>query len=380
MEDFEVAVLGVGAVGSAALYHLARRGVRAVGIERFTPGHEQGSSHGETRVIRKAYFEAPEYVPLLHRAYDGWAKLEEESGEALFSRTGLIEVGPPDGYVVPGVLRAAAEHGLDVQALSAEELERRFKGFLVPEGMCGVYEADGGILAVESCVKAHAALAQEAGATLLSESVVEGFSRDGEGVAITTSDGVVRAGALIVTAGAWADRLLGAMGLPLKVKRKVLLWYPLKDKPAPHYKVGEGGAVFLYEFPEGVYYGFPSLDGVSLKVACHDDGLYVDDPLALDRGLHAFDHQAVDAFLRIYMPGVKSGVPMRHAVCMYTVTPDLHMVVDQIEGLERGWFAAGLSGHGFKYSNALGEALVERSLGEEPSVDLSPFGVSRFRS
>ena len=380
MSDYQVAVLGVGAVGSAALYHLAQRGVSAVGVERFQPGHDRGSSHGDTRVIRKAYFEAPEYVPLLHRAYEGWARLEEESGESLFLKTGLVEIGPPDGYVVPGVLRAAKEHALDVEPLSAGALTERYKGLLVPEGMSGVYEADGGLLHVEACVAAHARLAEEAGATLLTGTSVARIERDGAGVALYTSAGVIRADALIVSAGAWAHKLLPELALPLKVKRKVLLWYPLQGDAAYQNRSDEGGVVFLYEFPEGVYYGFPSLDGRSLKVACHDDGGYLEAPLTLDRSLYPEDHAGVDAFLRAYMPGVMPGCPIRHAVCMYTMTPDLHMIVDRVPHLANAWFAAGLSGHGFKYSNALGEALVERVMGEPGHVDLRPFATSRFLS
>jgi sarcosine oxidase len=378
--DYEVAVLGVGAVGSAALYHLARRGVRAVGIDRFAPGHDRGSSHGESRVIRRAYFEDPAYVPLLHRAYDGWAELEAESGELLFKRTGLIEVGPPDGEVIPGVLRAAREHSLDVEALDAATLEARFPGFTVPEGMTGVYEAAGGLLHVEACVAAHAQAAERAGATLYTGAAIQGWRGDGQGVVIETDRGTVRADAVILTAGAWAEELLRTMGLPLRVKRKVLLWYALQAPPAPRYPVDEGGVVFLYELPGGVYYGFPSLDGETLKVACHDDGRYIEDPNHLDRALHASDHQGVDDFLAAYMPGVQPRDPRRHAVCMYTVTPDSHMVVDRLPGVAAGWFAAGLSGHGFKFSNALGEALVECTLDGASTVDLSVFTAARFRS
>ncbi|MDP6946601.1 MAG: N-methyl-L-tryptophan oxidase, partial [Myxococcota bacterium] len=294
---YDVAVLGVGAVGSAALYHLARRGVSAVGLDRFPPGHDRGSSHGETRVIRKAYFEDPAYVPLLHRAYDGWREIEAGSGRRLFRRTGLIEIGPPDGEVVPGVLRAAREHDLDVEALGPEVVAQRFPGFRVPEGMTGVYEADGGVLEVEACVEAHAALARDAGAALRTGLTVTGWRPDGEGVLVETSDGPVSAGALIIAAGAWASDLLASHHLPLRVKRKVLLWYPLQPPPAPQYPIEAGGVVFLYELPEGVYYGFPSTDGATLKVACHDDGVFVDDPLTLDRALHRGDHAGVDAFL-----------------------------------------------------------------------------------
>ena len=375
---YDVVVLGVGAVGSAALYHLAKRGVSALGIDRFPPGHDRGSSHGDTRVIRKAYFEDPAYVPLLHRAYDGWAEIEEASGRRLFERTGLIEVGPPEGEVVPGVLRAAAEHSLEVEALEAGQVEARFPGFVVPEGMVGVYEADGGFLRVEECVRTHAELACAAGAELMVGATVRGWREVGEGVEIETDQGRVHASALIVTAGAWAGDLLATLALPLRVKRKVLLWYPLKPAPAPHYALSAEGVVFLFEMPDGVYYGFPSTDGQTLKVACHDDGLYIDEPLALDRALHAEDTEGVTAFVSRCMPGVQPRAPGRHAVCMYTLTPDLHMVVDRVPGIANGWFAAGLSGHGFKYSNALGESLVERTLGGPFPVDLSSFAASRF--
>ena len=351
----DVIVLGCGGVGSAALAHLAGRGLDVVGIDRFAPGHDRGSSHGHTRVTRTAYYEHPDYVPLLQRAWTLWDELVERTGERLLLRTGVVEMGPPDGDVVPGVREAAARHDLAVEELTTEEAAERFPGIVVPDGCDVLFEEQAGILLVEDCVRAHARVATDAGGTLLTDTVVTGWEATPGAVRVTTEDGVLEADRLVVTAGAWAGPLLGELGVPLQPLRKQLQWYEDHD---PSYAVEEGFPVFFAELPHGTFYGFPSVDGQGFKIAEHSGGRPLDDPLALDRSLDAEEQARCDEVVAHHFPGVH-GPATRHAACMYTMTPDQHFVVDHHPVDERVVFAAGLSGHGFKFASSLGELLAD---------------------
>ncbi len=348
-------MLGAGGVGSAALYHLARRGVRALGIDRFAPGHDRGSSHGETRIIRLAYFEHADYVPLLRRAYELWEELAGRCGQRLYHETGLLEVGPPDGVVVPGVLASARRHSLGVESLDPSEAERRFPGFRIPGGMAAVFERRAGYLRVEDCVRAHAEAAVRLGARLATGETVLRWCADGAGVAVETDRGTHRAARLIVAAGAWSGGLLAELGVRLEVRRKTLLWY---RTAASQPREENGGPGFFYETPGGLFYGFPEIGGGELKVAEHSGGESVADPLGVDRSLCPSDRRPVEAFLRRYVPGVASGDCLRHAVCLYTMSRDEHFIVDRHPGHPQVAFAAGLSGHGFKFTSVLGEILA----------------------
>ncbi len=373
MEHYEAIVLGVGGVGSAALFHLARAGRKVLGLDRFAPGHDRGSSHGETRIIRLAYFEGAGYVPLLRRAYDLWAELEELAGEELYREVGLLEVGPPDGVVVPGVLRSAAEHGLEVEALDAAAVKERFGGaFALPEGAAAAFERRAGYLRVEACVAAHVLLARARGAELRVGEAVTGWRPDGEGVVVTTEAAEYAADRLVITAGAWAGQVLADLGLPLQGVRKPLLWFAADD---PRYAADRGCPGYFYETPQGHFYGFPAVDG-ALKVAEHSGGEPVEDPLQVDRALRPSDEAPVAAFVRAHLPGV-SERRLRHAVCLYTRTPDEHFVVDRHPRHPQVAFVAGLSGHGFKMASALGEAIAALEPGAPGPAALAPFACDR---
>ena len=352
---FDVIVLGCGGVGSAALYHLADRGLRVLGIDRFAPGHDRGSSHGETRAIRQAYFEHPDYVPLLRRAWTLWRELEGHAGGELLVETGVLQFGPADGEVVPGVLHAARQHGLDVERLSSAEVARRYPGIVVPDTHQAVFEARGGYLRVEDCVQAHVALARARGASLLAGTAVTGWRPDGEGVSVDTGEGTFRADRLVVCAGAWAGQLLPGLGVPLTVLRKHLHWFGNRD---PRYRQDHGFPVFLFELPQGIYYGFPQVDGSGVKFCEHSGGEPLADPMARSEALDAQEFARVEAVLRRQLPGV-DGPALRHAACMYTMTPDAHFLVDRHPAHPQVWLAAGLSGHGFKFAPVLGELLAD---------------------
>lgn len=376
MTTYDAIIVGTGGVGSAAAYHLAKRGAKVLGIDRFEGGHDRGSSHGETRVIRQAYFEHPDYVPLLLRAYDLWRELEAASGVDLLYQVGLLQVGPPDGEVVRGVLQSARLHGLAVDSLTAAEVESRFPGFRLPEGSVGVFEPAAGYLRVERCVLAHLAAAKQCGAEFRFGSAVVSPEFDGSGVTIVTELGdTFHADKLIVTAGPWASQLLSGFGIPLEVRRKHVYWFPPVDS---RYQQEQGCPTYLFELPHGVFYGFPQIDELGVKAAEHTGGIAINDPQDDPRQLDPADLARVEAFLADHLPGV--GRPLQHrSVCFYTMSPDGHFIVDRHPLQENTFFAAGLSGHGFKFTSVLGEALADLAMSGKTALPIGFLGVSRFR-
>ncbi|MDX1948056.1 MAG: N-methyl-L-tryptophan oxidase [Pirellulaceae bacterium] len=374
-EVFDVIVLGTGGVGSAAAYHLARRGARVLGLDRFPGGHDRGSSHGQTRIIRQAYFEHSDYVPLLIEAYRLWRELEQSSGETLLRQVGLLQVGPAGGAVIGGVLASAKQHGLAVESLAAGEIERRWPGFRVPEQLVGVLEPAAGYLHVERCVLAHLAAAQEQGADLRFGSAARSWRGDGGGVTVETEDGQrYSAAKLVVTAGPWASQVLAGLGVPLVVRRKHLYWFPAGDSA---YQADKGYPTFLFELPHGVFYGFPKIDDLGLKVAEHSGGAAVADPLTDPRAFDAGDLARVEGFLAAHLPRVGRPHTCR-GVCFYTMSPDEHFLVDQLPGHDNVVFAAGLSGHGFKFTSVLGPALADLALDGQTRLPIGFLGVGRF--
>jgi monomeric sarcosine oxidase len=374
MIHYDAIVLGTGGIGSAALYELARRGRRVLGIDRFDPPHDRGSSHGESRVIRQAYFEHPDYVPLAIESYGLWRDLERRTGRRLLFESGLLEIGPKDGAVVPGVLRAAAEHQLRVEPLTSADVERRWPGIRVEAGLAAVLEPSGGYLLVEDCVRAHLEAAAAEGAELWSETEVLEWTADENGAHVTTKKGELSADYLIITAGSWAGRLLSGLNLKLVVRRKSLFWFEAEGKT---YAAGAGFPVFLFELSDGVFYGFPKLDGRGLKVAEHTGGKEINDPLSVDRSIDAMEQKSLESFLAAHLPGVRPLVT-GHAVCLYTMSPDEHFIVDRHPNYPNVAFAAGLSGHGFKFAPVLGRALADLALAGETRLPIEFLSLRRF--
>jgi sarcosine oxidase len=355
---YDVAVIGLGGVGSQVAFQLAKRGAHVVGFDPFGPPHDRGSSHGRTRLIRLAYFEHPGYVPLLRRAYQLWDDLAHRIESPLLHKVGLVYAGPPGSEILNGVQKSAAEHDLVIEKLSPAAAMDRFPGMVVPEDNQVIFEPTGGYLRVEECVEAALHCAQSLGAELRPYEAIESWSRDGQGYVIQTAEGTYSAERLVIAGGAWAARLLPRLATRLKVIRKTLHWFETRDK---RYLESNGFPAFLIESKGRQYYGFPADSATGLKAAEHTGGELVTDANELDRTERPDDSASTRAFLKDWLPGV-SDKQTEFSACMYTMSPDGHFFVDRLPGEEGVVFAAGLSGHGFKMASVLGEILTSLSL------------------
>jgi sarcosine oxidase len=341
-----------------------------LGLEQFGLGHDRGSSHGATRIIRKAYFEHPDYVPLLHRAYGLWAKLEAASGHCLIFKTGLLLFGPPTGPVIAGVKRSAELHRLDIDEISPGEARKRFPGLAPADDMTALFEKDAGYLAVEKCVRAQIEQAIGHGAEILPNQAVRTWSADAGGVTVRTDRDTYRAGSLVICAGAWSGDVLRDLGLPLEVRRKAVFWF---EADRNTYHVDAGFPTFCFDTADGFFYGFPVIGNEGMKVSQHSGGRVVDRADALDRSVHDDDLRPVVRFIQAHLPGVTTRV-VKHSMCMYTMTRDEHFIIDRHPDHANVVITAGFSGHGFKFAPVVGAVaadLVEQGTTEEPIGFLS---------
>ena len=296
---FDVVVIGLGAMGSAALYQLAKRGVRVVGIERFEPGHDRGSSHGLTRIIRMGYFEHPSYVPLVRRAYELWRELEAASGEKLLTVTGIAEMGLPDSVLVAGTLESSRLHNLPHEVLDARALMQRYPQFRLPADFVGVIQPDGGFLEPEKAIHAQLTLAKAAGAEIRTGEKVLSVEPTSGGVRVTTERGTIEAGRAILAAGAFASALLPKGALPLHVTRQALIWVAPKQ---PELFTPDKFPVFMIESDGGIHYGFPLHDG-AVKIALHHHVREKVDPETYDRTRVGAGRSVDPAGARSFHPG-----------------------------------------------------------------------------
>ena len=374
MANYDVIVVGLGGIGSATAYYLASQGHRVLGLDMHQPGHTFGSSHGHHRIIREAYFEDPNYVPFVQRAYQLWSELEEDSGDAgILTITGGLMFGARESAIVEGALTSGRLHGLPYEEMSAREVARTFPGFRLPEDMKAVYEPRSGFVAPETAMLAQTRRATELGATLKYGVEVTGWSAGGSGVTVTTGENTFNGDALVITTGPWASELLADLGIPLEVWRIVNCYF---DPPEPeHYRVGQC-PIFLFDAPEGTFYGFPHLDGVGLKIGRHDNG-QVTTPREIDRVVKASEEEYLHNVLRTYLPGA-AGPVLSSLTCMYTLTPDEHFVIDRHPDHANVVIGCGFSGHGYKFAPAIGEALGELATGMAQSQQIEFLGLERL--
>ncbi|HSL00117.1 MAG TPA: N-methyl-L-tryptophan oxidase [Rubrobacteraceae bacterium] len=356
--SYDVIVVGLGGMGSAAAYHLARRGERVLGLERYSPAHDKGSSHGRSRIIRQAYFEGPEYVPLLLRAYELWEELERESERELVTLTGGLMIGRREGALVSGSVASADEHDLPYEMLEGEEIRRRFPAFSPTSEIVALFETRAGFVRPEETVRAH--LDGAAGADLRFEEPVLSWEADGsgEGVRVETPEGIYEAGRIVISPGAWAPRLLADLGLPLEVTRQVMYWFE------PTGSLGlfspERFPIYIWEPDDGaMFYGFPVQDDDrGVKAAFFRADGVPTDPETIDRVVTEEEAAFLRGYLAEHIPEL-AGRCLDARACMYTNTPDEHFVISAHPDHAQVVVACGFSGHGYKFCSVVGEILAD---------------------
>jgi sarcosine oxidase len=356
VESYDVIVIGLGGMGSAAAYHLARRGQRVLGLEKFTPAHDKGSSHGGSRIIRQSYFEDPAYVPLLLRAYELWEDLARDSGQEVYRITGGLFLGPSECLTVAGSLRASLQWSLPHEVLDAAQIRTRFPNFTPQPDDVGLYEPKAGFARPEMTVAAHLDLAARAGATLRFGEEVLHWSESTAGVTVTTGTDTYTAGQVVICPGAWAPELLAELGIPITVERQVLYWLDPVGGTAPF----EDQPIFINENANGMQiYGFPAIDGPrgGVKVAFFRKG-QVCTPETIDRIVHPEEISAMRDRVTELLPAL-AGDCVHSATCMYSNTSDEHFVITRHPDYANVTVACGFSGHGFKFVPVVGEIVAD---------------------
>lgn len=374
--SYDVIVVGLGAMGSAASYQLASRGASVLGIEAFGRAHELGSSGGLTRIIRLAYFEHPDYVPMLRAAWDLWPKIEAEADNGTLRQvTGGLYIGQRGSAVLDGSLKSAQTHGLDHEVLDADESRRRFPALQLDDDMAALHEPLAGILFADKCIEAHLTLAERHGAELHFDERVTGWSSGASGVDVTTNRATYSAGRLVICAGAWLPQLAPELRLPLSVERNALFWY--EPVAQPEYFEASNLPVWILERDDDyAFYGFPSLPGQGVKVARHHGGRQAD-PDTIDREATAEDERPVREYMARYMP-LANGRRLDSRVCMYTNTPDFHFILDFHPADQRVVIASPCSGHGFKFSNVIGSIAADLALDGRTEFEIGFLSLNRF--
>ncbi len=362
---FDVIVIGLGGMGSAAAAHAASRGRRVLGIEQFQPAHANGSSHGRSRVIRLAYFEDPAYVPLLRRAYELWRRLETDTGRRLLQITGGLMIGAPDSDVVSGSLRSAREHDLAHEMLDAAEIHRRFPPFTPRQGTVAFHEKEAGSLFPEEAIRAHLDVAVDNGAHVHFDERVTDWRITSSGtVEVTTTQSKYEAGRLILAPGSWASQLLKLDWLPLEVEPQVLYWFEPSGGAAPY--AADRFPIYIWDLGDGVqFYGFPADEDGRVKVAF----------FRTRNG----DEPSMRAALAPGLPSLASGALVETASCKYTLTPDHHFVIGLHPDHEQVVIASPCSGHGYKFASVIGEILADLATGGETRHAIALFDPRRFR-
>ena len=373
LSHYEVIVIGAGTMGMSAGYFLAKQGVRTLLLDSFEPPHGNGSHHGDTRIIRHAYGESRQYVPLALSAHKLWHELEEESGQALFQITGVLSVGVEGSPFIDEEIVSAQTFSLPLEVLQAEEIRKRWPGIIIPDNYVGCFEPASGVLFSEECIRAYRKLALQHGATLLDHTRVQQVDMDQQGVFVHTDKGVFSADKLIISSGAWSGKIMSELDLPLQPWRKVFAWF---ESDSSLFQ-SDVFPAFIFDLPEEHYYGFPSFRGGGVKIGRRDGGHLVDpDQVNREFGILPEDEGDVRRFLETHMPRA-AGKLKRGQVCMFTNTPDLHFIIDQHPTHPHVTIAAGFSGHGFKFGSVVGEILSQLAVKGETEHDISLFSILR---
>ncbi len=376
---YDIAVIGLGTMGSFAAVELARRGCSVAGFDQFTPPHGRGSHSGGTRIYRLAYPEGTGYVPLARRSGQLWEQAAEEMGTQLLHRTGMLYMGPPGEALLREVQDSASTNRLQVETLSAGEVRHRYPAFEIPEEYSGLFDVQAGWLDVDASISSSHAYARSLGVQCFFEQPVKGWDATAREVRVHLDNDTITVSSLIITAGAWAGKLLRDLQLPLAVKRKVLAWF---DPLAPELFAADRLPIFT--FPENFTYGFPNMPGLGVKMAQHLGGSFLpnaDSPVAPPGPA---DLDPIAAIARKYMPRLAGGYQqersrlLHSAICLYTMTPDDDFIVDHHPEFRNVVFAAGFSGHGFKFAPVIALALADLVLQGRTSLPIDFLSLDRL--
>jgi len=374
--DYDGIVVGLGAMGSATLFHLARRGLRVLGLEQFSAGHQFGSSHGDSRIIRETYFEHPLYVPLVQRAHELWRELEATSGKSLMTITGGLMIGLTDGSVVSGTLRSAREHKLPHEILTPSAVRERFPAFELAADLVAVLDPRAGYLDPEACNRAHIDAARNAGAEAHFDEALLEWNPDGDGVRVRTQAGSYTADHLVLAGGAWTSSLDPDLGLPLTVERQSVFWFE-SDGLNSAYDAADF-PIYAYEYKAGhICYGFPRLPR-GVKASVMHSGELERDAESVRRTVKDDEVKPLRAALRPVLPQLAEAAVRESSVCTFTNTPDHDFIIDFHPEHRQVLISSACSGHGFKFASAIGELQADLIAGGKARFDLTPFRASRW--
>lgn len=372
---FDVAIIGAGTMGMAAGAFLAQQKVKTVLIDAFDPPHSHGSHHGDTRLIRHAYGEGRQYVTLVKRAQQLWEELEQQTGYKIFEKTGVIGLGPKDSPFLEETIASAQKYNLSLEILNSKEINDRWPGFSVPGHFIGSFEAESGVIYSENAIQAYKKMALAHGAHLVPNTAVQHIDlNDEKGVKVETEFTTFYAKKVIVTAGAWAAKLLPDLELPIQPTRKAVAWF---EAPSELYDAANFPAFFV-EDQDRKFYGFPKLNGGGLKIGRSDGGQPIDpDRQTQNFGLYETDESDLRQGLELYLPHA-NGKLEKGKTCLYTLSSDNDFIVDVHPEDSRVIFACGFSGHGFKFGSVMGEVLSQLAIAGESELDISIFSLNRF--
>jgi len=374
-KTYDAIVIGMGGMGSATAYHLARRGRTVLGLERYDIPHDRGSSHGLSRIIRLAYCEHPSYVPLLRRAFELWRELERVSSRQVLHVTGSLDIGPPDSEVVAGSLLSCRTHDIPHELLDAAEITRRFPGYQLPSGSFAVFQKDGGFLFPELCIVTHVQAAQAAGAEIRARERVLDWAPLGSGVQVRTESTTYVADRLVISAGAWVGKLVPELAVSAVPERQVLGWFqPFQ----PELFTPERFPVFNLASAEDRFYGLPIFGVPGFKVGKYHHLHEPLDPDHPDFDCYPRDEEVLREFVAQYFPQA-AGPTMALRACIFTNTPDEHFILDALPECPQVLVASPCSGHGFKFCSVVGEIMADLVERGETRHDISLHRLARLR-
>jgi sarcosine oxidase len=372
--NYDVIVIGVGGMGSATVYQLAKQGKKVLGLEQFDIPHDQGSSHGVNRIIRLAYYEHPSYVPIMKRGYELWRELEKDTGEKILHITGSIDASHENDEVFQGSYKSCLEHGLKHEVLDGDELHKRFPGYQLPRDYRALFQEEGGFLLSERCIVNHVEVAQSLGADVRAREKVLGWTSHKDRVTVKTERGSYEAGALVITAGPWASQLVPSLGKNAVAERQALGWFqPFK----PELFTPQNFPVFNMKVPEGRYYGFPVYSVPGFKIGRYHHLDEQVNPDTVNRNISQQDEDVLRECVSRYFPQ-SNGATMMMKTCMFTNSPDEHFIIGHHPDFHNVSFAAGFSGHGYKFCSVIGEIMSELALHGKTRHDISLFNPERY--